>query len=438
MIIVQFIVVLLFVFIGARLGGIAIGLAGGAGVIVLGLLGLKVDPTSGIPWGVIGVIICVIAAIAAMQAAGGLDYLVHRTEKLLRSRPSAITFMAPLVTYVMTVMSGTGNIAFSTLPVIAEVSKEAKIRPSRPLSIAVVASQIAIVASPISAATIAMAAVVEPMGVDFITMLTITGVSTLVGCAVAALVASRLWKDLEDDPVYKERLAKGLVKQSDPGARENVVPRKGALASLWVFVIALVAVVLYSTAISDSVNLISEPTIGRDSAIMTGMLAAALIILLICKVEPPTIVNTQTFKAGMNAVVCITGVAWLGNTFVQNHVDTIESLGGDIIKNQPWLLAVVLLIASALLYSQAATTITLMPVASSMGLSASTIMAAFPAVTGLFLLPTYPTVVAAIELDDTGTTRIGKYLFNHSFMVPGLVAVAVSVALGFGIAPLLI
>ncbi|PWJ25098.1 anaerobic C4-dicarboxylate transporter DcuA [Branchiibius hedensis] len=438
MIVLQFLVVLLFVFIGARLGGIAIGLAGGAGVIVLGLLGLQVDPKTGVPWDVLGIIICVIAAIAAMQAAGGLELLVYRTERLLRSRPSNITFMAPVVTYFMTVLSGTGQIAFSTLPVIAEVSKEAKIRPSRPLSIAVVASQMAIVASPISAATVAMAAVLEPMGVDFIKMLTISGICTLTGCMIAAFVASRLGCELEDDPIYQDRLARGLVSQSDPAARENFTPRKGAALSLIIFAVTLVVVVLYSTAISESVGLISDPTIDRSAAIMTFMMLAALLIVVFCKVEPPAVIETPTFRAGMNAAVCITGVAWLGNTFVQNHVEDIERIGGDVIHDHPWMLAIVLLLASALLYSQAATTIALMPVAAGMGVSASALLASFPAVTGLFLLPTYTTVVAAIELDDTGTTRIGKYLFNHSFMIPGLVAVASSIALGFVIAPVLI
>ncbi|MFF2452871.1 anaerobic C4-dicarboxylate transporter [Isoptericola sp. NPDC058082] len=435
MIVVQFAVLLLFVFIGARLGGIGIGLAGGAGVIVLGLLGLEVDPATGVPWDVLGIIMCVIAAIAAMQAAGGLDYLVAKTEVLLRARPRSITFLAPLVTYVMTVFSGTGQVAFSTLPVIAEVAKESNVRPSRPLSIAVVASQMAIAASPISAAVVAMAAVVEPLGVDYITLLTVAGVSTLVGCMVGAVVASRQGVELQDDPVYQERLAKGLVKRRE---RTEFVAKPRALLSLFIFAAALLVVVLYSTAVSDSVGLIENPTITRSGAIMTFMLLAGLLIALLCKIDVGTVITQQTFRSGMSAAVCIIGVAWLGNTFVQGHTAEIEELGGDIIERYPWMLAVVLLLASALLYSQAATTIALMPVAAGMGVAATTMVASFPAVTGLFLLPTYTTVVAAIELDDTGTTRIGKYLFNHSFMVPGLVAVASAVAIGFGLAPLLI
>jgi anaerobic C4-dicarboxylate transporter DcuA len=378
---------------------------------------------------------CVIAAIAAMQAAGGLDYLVAQTERLLRSRPRNITFLAPLVTYFMTVFSGTGQVAFSTLPVIAEVAKDSDVRPSRPLSISVVASQMAIVASPISAAVVAMAAVVEPLGVDYVTMLTVAGVSPLLGCLLGAVVASRQGSELRDDPVYQERLAKGLVHRRE--RTERVTPPR-ALLSLVVFAVALLVVVLYSTAVSDSVQLIENPTITRSGAIMAVMLMAGLLITALCKIDVRTILTQQTFRSGMSAAVCIIGVAWLGNTFVQGHTDTIEELGGDLIRDYPWMLAVVLLLASALLYSQAATTIALMPVAAGMGLGATTLLASFPAVTGLFLLPTYTTVIAAIELDDTGTTRIGRYVFNHSFMVPGLVSVASSVAIGFVLAPLLV
>lgn len=436
MIVVHFAVVLLFVFIGARLGGIAIGLAGGAGVVVLGLLGLKVDPVDGVPWDVLGIIMAVIAAIAAMQAAGGLAYLVALTEKVLRRRPSAITYVAPLVTYFMTVFAGTGQVAFSTLPVIAEVAKESRIRPSRPLSIAVIASQMAIVASPISAAVVAMANVLEPLGVDYLTMLTVSGISTLTACMIGAFVAAHLGSELDDDPIYQERLAKGLVHRRPEG--EVFVPKPRALLSLISFAVALVVVVLYSTAISDSVALITNPNVDRTGAIMTVMLLAGLVITVACRVDTASIITQQTFRSGMSASICILGVAWLGNTFVQGHIETIERLGGDMIRDHPWTLSIVLLIASALLYSQAATTISLMPVAASMGVSATTLLASFPAVTGLFLLPTYTTVVAAIELDDTGTTRIGKYLFNHSFMVPGLVSVALAVAIGFVIAPILI
>ncbi|MDN5558984.1 MAG: anaerobic C4-dicarboxylate transporter [Ruaniaceae bacterium] len=435
MMLIQFIVVLVFIFIGARLGSLGIGLAGGAGIVVLALMGVPVDPTTGIPWDVLGIITAVIMCIAALQTAGGLDLLVSVTERILRSNPKRINYYAPIVTYFMTVFCGTGHVAFSSLPVIAEVAKETGIRPSRPLSISVVASQVAIAASPISAAMIAMLAAVEPLGVEFHQLLIVAIPVTFIGCMVGAFVASKLGCELEDDPIYQERLAAGLVKMRGE-TQYNI--KKGAKPALWIFAVSLILVIGYSLAIAPSLGLVEEPPMPRNAAIMVFMMAAGLLIVLFCGAKPAEISNESTFRGGMSAVACILGVAWLGNTFVNAHIDTIKAFGGGIIEGQPWLLAVVLFFASALLYSQAATTATLMPVAVSMGVASTTMVAAFPAVTGLYLLPTYPTTVAAIEMDDTGTTRIGKYVFNHPFIIPGLVSVVVAVGLGFILAPIVL
>ncbi|MFT3944940.1 MAG: anaerobic C4-dicarboxylate transporter [Ancrocorticia sp.] len=435
MIWLQFAVVLLFIFIGARIGSIGIGFAGGAGVIVLGLMGLEVDPVQGIPWDVLGIIMAVIACVATMQAAGGLDYLVQVTERLLRRNPKRITFYAPIVTYMMTLLCGTGHVAFSSLPVITEVAKEQGIRPSRPLTISVVASQVAIAASPISAAMIAMTAAVEPNGVDYIQVLMIAIPTTFVGCMVGALVSSRMGVELEDDPVYQERKRMGLIQKRDI---ESVEILPGAKSSVWIFLVTVLVVMVYATLSSDKIPIMSEPPLARNVAIMTFMLAAALVMVFVCKPNVAEISSMSTFKGGMSASVCILGVAWLGNTFVNGHIEEIKAVGESVLSSSPWLLAVVLFFASALLYSQGATTATLMPVAQAMGVSGAVMVASFPAVTGLYLLPTYPTTVAAIEMDDTGSTRIGKYVFNHPFLLPGVVSVAVAIALGFLMAPILL
>ncbi|MEJ5927894.1 anaerobic C4-dicarboxylate transporter [Corynebacterium sp. H128] len=435
MIALQFAVVLFFILIGARYGSLGIGLAGGAGVIVLGLLGLKVDPATGIPWSVLGIIMSVIMCISAMEAAGGLDYLVSITEKLLRKNPKRITFYGPIVTYLMTLFCGTGHVAFSSLPVIAEVAKEMNIRPSRPLSISVVASQVAISASPLSAAMIAMLAATEPLGVDYLQILAVAIPTTFIGCMVGALVASKLGCELEDDPVYQERKAAGLIKMRGEGTYDI---KPGAKLSVAIFGITLAIVMVYATIISDSVGLIEKPPLGRDAAIMTFMMAGGLAIVALTKVKPAAMSTMSTFKGGMSAASCILGVAWLGNTFVNGHIEQIKSVGSSVVSDQPWLLSVVLFFASALLYSQAACTATLMPLAQQIGVAATTMLASFPAVTGLYLLPTYPTTVAAVELDDTGSTRIGKYVFNHPFVLPGITSVVVAVLLGFLLAPLVV
>ncbi|MEA1946972.1 MAG: anaerobic C4-dicarboxylate transporter [Thermodesulfobacteriota bacterium] len=432
--IVELLVVLFFIWLGARMGSIGIGFAGGFGVLVLSLgFGLK---PGDIPIDVILIIMSVIAAIATMQVAGGLDYMVYLAEKILRRNPKQITFYAPVVTYVMTLLAGTGHTAFSTLPVIAEVAKETGIRPSRPLSIATVASQIAITASPISAAVIFFSSELEKIGVSYIQLLMISIPSSFIAVMVGAVVANFLGKDLKDDPIYQDRLAKGLVKTSS--GREAREIKKGAKTSVLIFLFGLICVVFYATAISGSVGLIKDPVMPRDEAIMTVMLAVATLIAMACKIKTNNVLDAPTFKSGMSACVCVLGVAWLGTTFVAAHLEQINILAGSLLETKPWLLAVVLFFAAMLLYSQAATTRALMPAALALGVSPGAAIAAFASVSALFILPTYPSLLAAVEFDDTGSTRIGKYVFDHPFIVPGTVTIAMAVVLGFLIGPMVI
>ena len=435
MLALQILIVLAAIVLGARLGSIAIGFAGGLGVLFLGLTGVPVSHEQ-IPFDVISIIMSVISAIAAMQLAGGMDYLVHGAERFLRKNPKRVTFLAPIVTYAMTLLAGTGHTAFSTLPVIAEVAKEGGVRPSRPLSISVVASQIAITASPISAAVVLMASLMEPHGVSYLTLLAVVIPSTFLAIFPAAFVTNRLGKELSDDPIYQDRLAKGLVKRTQD--RKAYVPTKNSKLSVWIFLAAIIAVMVYATLISDQVGLISHPTLPRNEAIISLMLATATIITLVCKLPAAEILTTQVFKSGMSACICVMGVAWLGTTIIDAHLDQIKDLAGNVLKDYPWMLAVVLFLAAALLYSQAATTKALMPAALAVGVSPAIAVASFAAVSSLFILPTYPTLLAAVEMDDTGTTRIGKYVFNHSFLLPGIVAIATAVALGFVLGELLI
>jgi anaerobic C4-dicarboxylate transporter DcuA len=426
MIFIELLIVLGAIFLGARLGSIGIGLAGGAGVLVLGLIGVPVDQGA-IPFDVIAIIMAVIAAIAAMQVAGGLDYMVDVADRFLRKRPKQITLFAPLVTYFMTLFAGTGHTAYSTLPVIVEVAKENNVRPSKPLSIAVVASQMAITASPISAAVVFFASILEP-DVSYIQLLSIAIPSTLLAVILTSFVANMFGGPLDEDPVYQKRVAKGLVHLKGPNVYEEV---PGARRSVIMFLTAIVLVVGYATAISENVGLITDPTLPRNEAIISIMLATGALIVMSSKLEAVDLLRSQVFQSGMSATVCILGVAWLGTTFVNAHIETIEELAGDLLQTQPWTLAIVLAFASALLYSQAATTRALMPAALSLGVGPLGAIAAFPAVSALFVLPTYPTLLAAVEMDDTGSTRIGKYVFNHPFMIPGIVNITLAVIFGY-------
>jgi anaerobic C4-dicarboxylate transporter DcuA len=430
MIVVQLVVVLAAIYLGARLGGIAIGFAGGLGVLVLALLGVT---PGALPLDVVSIIISVITAIAAMQVAGGMDYLVDLADRILRRNPKYLSFLAPVITYLMTLMAGTGFTAFATMPVITEVAKENDIRPSRPLSVAVVASQIAITASPISAAVVFFASVLEKKGVDYIQLLAISIPSTFIACMATAAIMMGLDKargatSLSTHPEYQRRLAAGTI-TAKKGQDRRIAP--GAKRSVLIFLIGLVCVVGYATAISDKVGLIAKPVMGRDVAIIAFMLSIAAIIVIVCKVSTSDILSASTFKSGMSASICVLGIAWLGTTFVTAHEKEITNFAGDLLRSQSWTLAVVLFFASALLYSQAATTKALMPTALLIGVAPLAAVAAFPAVSALFVLPTYPTLLAAVEMDDTGTTQIGSYVFNHPFLVPGAINIAIAVGLGF-------
>ncbi|CAG0934854.1 Anaerobic C4-dicarboxylate transporter DcuA [Rhodocyclaceae bacterium] len=425
--IVELLVVLFFIWLGARLGSIGIGFAGGFGVLVLGLFGVK---PGAIPVDVILIIMGVIAAIAAMQVAGGLDYLVYIATKILKRNPKYITFLAPVVTYTMSLLAGTGHTAFSTLPVIAEVAKLNGIRPSRPLSIATVASQIAITASPISAAVVFFSKELEKVGVDYVKLLMITIPSSFLACLMGAVVANFLGKDLKDDPVYQERLAKGQVNMKASTDEQKEIPPE-AKRSVLIFGICLFCVVFYAMAISSTFALIKEPVLKRDDAIISFMLGAATLICLFCKADAKNVLNAATFKSGMSACICVLGVAWLGTTFVTAHMKEINVFAANLLTAYPWMLAVVLFFAAMLLYSQAATTKALMPAALALGVSPVAAIAAFAAVSALFVLPTYPSLIAAVEFDDTGSTRVGKYVFDHPFLIPGTCTIVFAVILGF-------
>lgn len=435
MLILQIIVLLGAIFLGVRLGGIGIGYAGGLGVLVLGIcLGMK--PGS-IPWDVILIIASVIAAISAMQLAGGLDYLVQIAERILRSNPKNINYLAPTVTYVLTIFAGTGHTAFSMIPVIVEVAKEQHIKPVVPLSIAVVASQIAITASPVSAAVIYMSGVLETLGWSYPALLGIWLITTFAGCMVTAFIMTLISDmKLENDPVYRERLAAGLIEAPKGEIVKELKPF--AKRSVGIFLLGVIAVVLYASAISPAVGLIKPVIVPRDAAIMSIMLAIGTIITMTCKIQIGNVASTSVFKSGMVACVCVLGVAWLGDTFVSGHVAEIKALAASSVSQYPALLAVVFFLAAMLLYSQAATAKAITPsIIAALGITAANpgdsymLVACFAAVSALFVLPTYPTLLGAVQMDDTGTTRIGKYVFNHAFFIPGVLAIVFSVAFGF-------
>lgn len=432
MLIWECLVILTALYLGARIGGIGIGLAGGFGLLLLILSGLAPGK---IPFDVIEIVMAVTVAIAALQAAGGMDYLVQRVELLLQHHPKRLTLLAPLTTYGMTLMTGTGYIALSLLPVIVNVAKAQGIPPSRPLSLAVIASQIAVTASPLSAAVLFVAALVKPYGIDYLQLISIALPATLVAVLLTATIVDRLGDWL---PFSKHGSASVTQKP------QVVLPSKcsklpvTAKYAVWLFALAISGVIGYAVLISEPLGYVEHPLLDRNQAILIGMFSVATLITLFCQVKAQSIIESSTFKAGMSACVCILGVAWLGDTIISNHLSDIQEVIGVWLQTDPWLLAVILFFASMLLYSQAATAKALLPAALAIGVTPNTIVSSFAAVSALFVLPTYPTLLAAVAMDDTGSTRIGRFIFNHPFFMPGVIAIILSVCFSFLLAALIL
>lgn len=428
--ILQLLFVLVAILIGARLGGIGLGVMGGVGLGIL-TFGFGLQPTAP-PIDVMLMIAAVISAGSCMQAAGGLDYLVKLAERLLRNHPSHVTLLSPIVTYLFTFVAGTGHVAYSVLPVIAEVATETKIRPERPLGIAVIASQQAITASPISAATVALLGLLAGFDITLMDILRITVPATLLGVLAGALCSMRVGKELMEDPEYRKRLAEGSFRPEKVQTGQVQNPRR-ALASVLIFVLATFFIVLFGSMeeLRSSFQVNGETVrLGMSALIEILMLTAAALILIVTRTNGIQATQGSVFTAGMQAVIAIFGIAWMGDTFLNGNMEQLTTSIEGMVRQMPWLFGIALFVMSILLYSQAATVRALMPLGIALGLSPFLLIALFPAVNGYFFIPNYPTIVAAINFDRTGTTRIGKYVLNHSFMMPGLVATLVAIALG--------
>lgn len=424
----QLLIVLIAIIIGARLGGIGLGVMGGIGLAFL-IFVFGLQPTAP-PIDVMLMIVAVISAASCMQAAGGLDYMVKLAEKVLRKNPSHVTILSPIVTYLFTFIAGTGHVAYSVLPVIAEVARETKIRPERPLGIAVIASQQAITASPISAATVALLGLLP--GVTLFDIMVITVPATLVGVLVGAFCSMKVGKELLDDPEYQRRVKEGLI-GDDSVKTADVANANKAKWSVIIFLMATLLIVLFGSISEMRPTFMVEGKavmMDMPAIIEILMLSAAALILLFLRIDGIEAVKGSVFPAGMQAVIAIFGIAWMGDTFIKGNIEQLTVSIESIVQSMPWLFGLALFVMSILLYSQAATVRAIVPLGLALGISPYLLIAMFPAVNGYFFIPNYPTVVAAINFDRTGTTGIGKYVLNHSFMMPGLVATGVAITTG--------
>jgi len=435
-------ILLACILIGARLGGIALGAVAGIGLVLfVFVFGL---PPGGPPGAVIGMIIAVITALATMQAAGGLDYLVALAGKIMRRHPQYITFIAPIATYLLVFASGTTHVIYALLPVIAEASRKADIRPERPLSISVIAGFQGVLASPISAATVAMLGLLAASSVSLPRLLAITVPSTFLAILIGALSVAWRGEKLSEDPEYRKRLASGAVKPPEPLPALQARQLFNARGSTLLFLAGIVLVVLigmfpnlrpvYQTVENGAVD---TEQVSMGMAIMIVMFAIAGFTMILFKASPEAALKGTIMRSGVAAVISIIGVSWLGSSFFEGNRSFIVSGISDLIRHYPSAFAVGLFILSTLLFSAAATVVILMPVGLALGLQPMLLIALYPAANSIFFLPTYGTLLAAVSFDQTGTTKIGKYLLNHSFMLPGMVSTVAAIVIALTLSAIL-
>ncbi|MEM7055609.1 MAG: anaerobic C4-dicarboxylate transporter [Bacteroidota bacterium] len=441
MIWIELTIVLSVIFIGTKLKGISLGIMGGLGLAILTFF-LHLQPTDP-PFDLLLIITAVVTAASTLEAAGGLRYLADLAEQLIRKYPHRITFIGPFITYLLTLLAGTGHIIYSILPVIATVARETGVRPERPLSATVIAAQQAVIASPISAPTAIIIGLLAPQGIELLDMLQVLVPATLGGVVITTLVVSNLGKELHQDPVYLQNAQTSTQEASDqstPAQQQYSVMANSAKLAVGLFMIGIVLIILLGTVkslrpsweVDGKTSLMAMPTI-----IEIMMLTIAALIVLLCGLKPTEITKSSVFTAGIQAVIAILGISWLGDTFFKANQAQIMELAQDQITRHPWQFSIILFLMSILLVSQTATIRALVPLGLSLGIPAVTLLATLPAVNGLFFIPNYPTILAAINLDRTGTTRVGKLVLNHSFMIPGLVATTTAVAIAFGLVQLL-
>ena len=433
----QLFIVLALIFIGARVGGIGLGIYGMVGVFILVFI-FGMHPGK-VPIDVMLIIASVITATAALQAAGGLDYLVGLAAKFLRKHPTHITYYGPLTTWLFCLVAGTAHTSYSLLPIISEIAKNSKIRPERPMTVATIAASLGITGSPMSAATAAVIStdLLGGQGIELKDILLVCIPASLIAILVSSFVQNRVGKELEDDPEYQRRVKEGLINpEAETKAMEQMTqkPAPHAKRAVLAFLLGVVLVVIFGSAPSlrpsyevDGVTkMLSMP-----ETIEILMMSIAALILIVGKANVKKAVSGNIFSAGMNAMISIFGIAWMGDTFFNGNLEFFKSHIAEIVTEYPFLFSVALFIMSIMLFSQAATVRTLFPLGIGLGISPLALVAMFPAVNGYFFIPNYPTEVAAINFDTTGTTRIGKYVLNHSFQLSGFITTFVSIGIGY-------
>ena len=428
-ILLELALVLAFIFIGAKVGGLGLGVYGMLGVFILVyVFGL---PSGKAPIDVMMIILAVVTASASLQATGGLDYLVGVAAKFLRNHPDHITYYGPLCTWLFCIVAGTAHTSYSLLPIISEIAQANKIRPERPVSLATISASLGITGSPVSAATAALISqdLLGSKGIELGTVLIVCIPASIIAILVAAFIENHIGKELDDDPEYQRRVKAGLINPEEDArkikeAEFNPDPR--AKRSVWAFLFGVAVVVVFGFFPE-----LRPKGVTMSETIEMVMMSDAILILATGKAKVTDVPKCSIFAAGVNAVVGIFGIAWMGSTFYVGNAEVINNALSGMVNTAPMLFVLALFVMSIMLFSQAATVVTLYPVAIALGINPLLLVAMFPSVNGYFFLPNYPTEVAALEFDRTGTTHVGKYVINHSFQVPGFITTIVAIGVAY-------
>ena len=434
--VIQLVVVLICLFYGARKGGIALGVLGGIGLVLLVFV-FHLKPGKP-PVDVMLVIIAVVAASATLQASGGLDVMLQIAERLLRRNPKYVSIVAPFVTCLLTILCGTGHVVYTILPIIYDVAIKNNIRPERPMAASTIGSQMGIIASPVSVAVVSLVAMLGDVTLNgkhlgFVDLLAITIPSTLLGILCIGIFSWYRGKDLDKDPEFQAFISKPENREYVYGDTATLLNKKLPASNwlaMWIF-LASIAIVASLGAFPWLRPVFDGKPLSMVLVIQIFMLLAGALIIIFTDTKPASISKNEVFRSGMIAIVAVYGIAWMAETMFGAHLEQIESVLGSLVKEYPWAYAVVLLLVSKFVNSQAAALAAVVPLALAIGVNPAYIVASAPACYGYYILPTYPSDLAAIQFDRSGTTKIGRFVINHSFIAPGLIGVGVSCVFGW-------
>ena len=441
--IVELLIVLGALWVGSRYGSLALGAISGIGLALL-VFGFGLKPGNP-PTDVIYIIIAAVTCAGIMQASGGMDWLIQVAERLLRKHPDRITFLAPLCTFFLTVLVGTGHVVYTLMPIICDIALKKGIRPERPCGVASVASQVGITCSPIAAAVVAFVTISNDNGFNITIpqVLAISIPACICGLMAAATASYRRGLDLDKDPKFQARLKDPVQYAYIYGSSATTLDKKidkNAKMAVYFFLTALVVIVgfaftqLFTTTNAEGAEVTIADYLGfpkMNLIIQIIMLTAAALMIIVCKADPKKAVAGAVWQSGMVAVGAIFGIAWLADTFFANYLDEMKLMLADTVKAYPWSIAFVFFLVSVLINSQGAVVVSMLPLAYSLGLPGPVLLGVLPSVYGYFFIPNYPSDIATVNFDRSGTTVIGKYLLNHSFMMPGLICVITSTIVAY-------